>query len=83
LGLWAASPKNRSPRRSLKPIITLSSRLHPQPHRHRSEPYDHLLLLLTTLSSSSGEINKALVILGGEEEGHLKKVEDLKGSPSP
>ena len=46
-------------------------------------PYDHhYLLLLTMLSSSSGEINKALVVLGGEEEGHLKKVEDLKVSPS-
>ena len=46
-------------------------------------PYDHhYLLLLTTLGSSSGEINKALVVLGGEEEGHLKKVEDLKVSPS-
>jgi hypothetical protein len=31
--------------------------------------------------SSSGEINKVLVVLGGEEEGHLKKVEELKGSP--
>jgi hypothetical protein len=28
------------------------------------------------LSSSSGEINKVLVVLGGEEEGHLKKVEE-------
>jgi hypothetical protein len=30
--------------------------------------------------SSSGEINKVLVVLGGEE-GHLKKVEELKVSP--
>ena len=46
-------------------------------------PYDHHYLLLLTMLSSSGEINKALAVLGGEEEGHLKKVEDLKGSPSP
>ena len=45
-------------------------------------PYDHHYLLLLTMLSSSGEINKVLVVLGGEEEGHLKKVEELKVSPS-
>jgi hypothetical protein len=38
------------------------------------------MLSSSSNSSSSGEINKALVVLGGEE-GHLKKVKDLKVSP--